>query len=237
VSSDDDAGVGGAASPGRPVPTGFLAGCRDGAPLALVAAVVGTTFGIVATAAGMPVAAALLLSVLVYSAAVQFSVVAVLVAGGGLGAAVVATALVTARMLPMGLALGPSLHGGRLRRAVEGQALIDPAWVMAARPGGRFDREYLFGNAAVQWVGWVSGSVAGLAGLHVDVRALGLDALFPAFFLTLVCGEAPDRLRLAVGLGAAATALLLVPVAPVGVPVLAGGLVALVGLRAPGRPA
>jgi len=214
---------------------GWRDGVRDGLPFALVAAIMGTSFGVVAVAAGFPLAAAVVMSVLVYSAAVQFSVVAILVGGGGLGAAMVATALVTSRMLPMGLALGPSLRGSRVRRAVEGQALIDPSWVMAARPDGRFNRKYLFGHAAIQWAAWVAGTLAGVAGLAVDTRALGLDALFPAFFLTLVFGDSPDRTRLGVAVAAGTVALLLVPLVPAGVPVLLSGVVALVGLRQQAR--
>ncbi len=67
----------------------------------------------------------------------------------------------------------------------------------------------------------------------IDVRALGLDALFPAFFLALLVGELrASRTAAAVGLAGGVVALALVPVVPVGVPVLAAALVALVGTAA-----
>jgi predicted branched-subunit amino acid permease len=70
-----------------------------------------------------------------------------------------------------------------------------------------------------------------------DPKTLGLDAIYPAFFLALLIDELKDRRsRLVAGLGAL-IALALVPVAPAGVPVLAASLAALVGLHSSARTA
>jgi predicted branched-subunit amino acid permease len=208
-------------------------GVRDGAPFGAAAFVLAVSFGVVATDAGMPAVAAIVMSALVYSGSGQFAAVGIVSSGGGVGAAVGAAALVGSRFLPMGFALGPSLRGNRLRRALEGQANVDASWAMAARGDGRFDREYLFGHSAAQYVPWVAGTVVGVFVPALDTRALGLDAVFPAFFLAILAGEVRDRLRLGVALTGAAVALALVPVAPPGLPVLAAGAAALVGLRGP----
>ncbi|MBB3083850.1 putative branched-subunit amino acid permease [Geodermatophilus sabuli] len=150
-----------------------------------------------------------------------------------MGAAVGAAALVSSRFLPMGFALGPSLRGNRLRRALEGQATVDASWAMAARGDGRYDREYLFGHSGIQYVLWVLGTVVGVFVPALDTRALGLDAVFPAFFLAILVAEVRDRLRLGVAVAGAAAALALVPVAPPGLPVLVAGAAALIGLRVP----
>jgi predicted branched-subunit amino acid permease len=133
----------------------------------------------------------------------------------------------------MGIALAPSLRGGRLRRAVEGQAVVDASWAMANRGDGRFDRLFLFGSTAPQYVGWVAGTVVGaLAGTGLgDLNRFGLDALFPAFFLALLFAELRDRRSRVVALAGAAVALALAPFTPAGVPVLAASVAALVGLR------
>jgi len=131
----------------------------------------------------------------------------------------------------MGFAVGPSLRGSRLRRAVEGQAVVDSSWVMAQREDGRFDRSYLFGHTGVQYVAWVLGTVAGVVSPSLDSRALGLDAVFPAFFLAILAAELRDRQRVGVAGAGAVLALVLVPVAPPGVPVLVASAAALVGLR------
>jgi predicted branched-subunit amino acid permease len=137
------------------------------------------------------------------------------------------------RFVPMGFALAPSLRGTRLQRAVEGQVVVDSSWAMAANGDGSFDRPYLFGHTAVQYVAWVGGTVAGVAASSLDARALGLDAVFPAFFLAILAGELRDRRRVGVAGAGALLALALVPFAPPGVPVLVASAAALVGLRRP----
>jgi predicted branched-subunit amino acid permease len=79
----------------------------------------------------------------------------------------------------------------------------------------------------------VAGSVLGAVVPSLDARALGLDAVFPAFFLALLMNEVKDPRRARVALGGAVLALALVPVAPPGVPVLVASAAALVGLRRP----
>ncbi|CAN5304842.1 AzlC family ABC transporter permease [soil metagenome] len=208
----------------------FRAGVRAGTPFAGAAFVLSVSFGVVAADAGFPAVAAVVMSAVVFAGSAQFAAVGILAAGGSLAAAVGAAALVNSRFVPMGFALAPSLHGRRARRAVEGQAVVDTSWAMAARGDGSFDREFLFGHTGVQYVAWVAGTAVGVLVPALDSRALGLDAILPAFFLTLLYAEVRDRRRLAVAVAGAAIALLLVPVTPPGVPVLLAGSAALVGL-------
>jgi predicted branched-subunit amino acid permease len=143
------------------------------------------------------------------------------------------------RFLPMGVALAPSLPGGPLRRAAQGQTVVDASWALAANGDGTFDRWLLFGSSAIQYVTWVGGTVLGAysGGALGDPHALGLDAIYPAFFAGLLLKEARDgRTRGVAALGAL-IALALVPFAPAGVPVLASSLAALVGLTRSARAA
>ena len=206
-------------------------GARAGLPYAAASFVLALSFGVVATDLGFPALAAVVMSAVVFAGSAQFAAVAILGAGGGVVAAVGAAALMNSRFVPMGYALGPSLRGSRLRRAIEGQAVVDTSWAMASRGDGTFDREYLFGHTGVQYVAWVLGTVAGVVVPSLDARALGLDAVFPAFFLAVLAGELRTRKRMGVAGAGAVIALLLVPVAPPGVPVLVASTAALVGLR------
>jgi 4-azaleucine resistance transporter AzlC len=216
----------------RPTPErSFRDGTRDGMPYAGAAVVLSLSFGVVATDFGMPGLAAVVMSAVVFAGSAQFAAIAIVAAGGGVGAAVVAAALMNSRFVPMGFALAPSLRGSRWQRAVESQAIVDSSWAMAARGDGRFDRSYLFGHTVVQYVGWVVGTTAGVVGPALDVRAFGLDAVFPAFFVIILVGELRDRRRLGVAGAGALIALALVPFAPPGVPVVAASAAALVGLR------
>lgn len=215
----------------QPPPRGLREGARAGLPYAGASGVLALSFGVVATDAGFPALAAVVMSAVVFAGSAQFAAVAILTAGGGVGAAVGAAALMSSRFVPMGFALGPSLCGSRLQRALEGQAVVDSSWAMAARGDGGFDRLYLFGHTGVQYLAWVLGTVAGVVSPSLDARALGLDAVFPAFFLAILANELRDRRRLGVAGAGAALALLLVPVTPPGVPVLVASAAALVGLR------
>jgi 4-azaleucine resistance transporter AzlC len=197
------------------------------------------SFGVVAQDAGLSKLEAIVMSAIVYAGSAQFSAIAILAQGGGAGAPIAAAALMNSRFLPMGVALAPSLRGGPLRRAAQGQAVVDASWALAARPDGSFDRMLLFGSSAAQYVTWVTGTTLGALwgeGLG-DPHDLGLDVLFPAFFLALLLSEARSgRARGVAALGAL-IALALVPVAPAGVPVLVASFAALVGLTRAAREA
>jgi predicted branched-subunit amino acid permease len=157
-----------------------------------------------------------------------------LAGGGGLVTAVASAALINARFAPMGVAVAPSLRGNRLRRAAEGQTLVDGSFVAAHLGGGRFDRERLMGATAPQFLAWVAGTVVGVAVAPPEslIQALGLDVVFPGFFLILLLDEIRTSRRAAVAAGlGAAIAGGLVAVVPVGIALLGSALGALVGLR------
>jgi len=188
------------------------------------------SFGVLTQSLHWTPVAPIVMSAVVYSGSAQFASTSVLGDGGTVLAAVLAAALVNARFLPMGIAVATSLRGGPVRRAAEGQAVVDASWALA-NAGGRFDREILIGSSIPQYVGWLVGTILGVvAGSRIgDPKALGLDAMFPAFFLVLLVGEIRSRRALAVALGGAGLALLLVPVVPPGLPILAASVAAVVG--------
>ncbi len=203
-------------------------------PFALATLVLGVSFGVLARSVGWGPVAAISSSVLICSGSAQFAVAAVLGSGGGMPAAVIAAVLLNARFGPMGVAVAPYLKGGPLRRALEGQTVIDASWALASRGGGRFDREFMIGASVPQVLAWFGGTAVGaLGGDFVgDPERLGLDVIFPAFFLVLLVDELRGgRSAVTVAVLAAALALVLVPVAPPGVPVIAACVAALLGLR------
>ncbi len=212
----------------------YYAGARAALPFALATGVLGVSFGVLAGSLGWGALAAVGSSVLICSGSAQFAVAAVLGSGGGPFAAIVAAILLNARFGPMGVAIGPYLKGGPLRRALEGQAVVDASWALASRGGGRFDREFMIGATIPQVAAWIGGTAVGVLGGDFvgNPERLGLDAIFPAFFLVLLVEELRGRgSALAVALIAAALALLLVPLVPPGVPVVAACVAALLGLR------
>jgi 4-azaleucine resistance transporter AzlC len=211
----------------------FRTGMAAGMPFAIASAVLAVSFGVVAREAGFSAVATIVMSMIVYAGSAQFAAVGILSAGGSPAAAIAAGALTNSRFLPMGIAFGPSLPGGPLRRALEGQPVVDTSWAMALRPDGTFDRFFLFGHSSVQYVGWSLGTALGVLGgsLIGDPHDYGLDAIFPAFFVAVLVGELRDRQGIAAALGGAAIALALVSFTPAGIPVLAASLAALAGLH------
>jgi 4-azaleucine resistance transporter AzlC len=211
----------------------YLAGARASLPFALATLVLGISFGVLARSLGWGILAPIVFSVIAFSGSAQFAVAAVLGAGGGAIAAIVAAVLLNARFGPMGVAVAPYLKGGPLRRALEGQAVIDASWALASRGGGRFDREFMIGATIPQGVAWIAGTAIGaVSGDFIgNPERLGLDVIFPAFFLVLLMEELRGRRAAAVALIAGALALILVPFTPPGVPVIAACAAALLGLR------
>jgi 4-azaleucine resistance transporter AzlC len=207
-------------------------GIRAALPLGPPTFLLGASFGVLAQPV-MGWLAPIVMSVVVFSGAAQFAALSVLAAGGAAGAAIVAGVLMNARFLPMGFAIGPSLPGRGPARAAQAQTIVDASFAMASRGDGSFDRGMLLGATAVQAVAWWSGTAVGvLVGPSLpDPEDLGLDAIFPAFFLILLVSEARGRRALlAAAIGAAITVALM-PVAPVGLPIIAAFVGALVGLR------
>jgi 4-azaleucine resistance transporter AzlC len=213
----------------------FRSGLRAGVPVAVAGLALAISFGVVARPV-LGEAGTIVMSAIVFAGSAQFGSVAVLAAGGGPVAAITAGILLNSRYVPMGVALAPSLgEKPRLRRALIGQAMVDYSWAAAMRGGGRFDHRFMIGATLPMYVSWVAGAAIGaLAGEAIgDPERLGLDAIFPAFFLALLLGgEAGSSPRaLAAALLGGAIALVLIPLVPPGIPVIAACLAALIGLE------
>lgn len=210
----------------------FRRGVREGIPFAVAGGLLAISFGVLANDTGLGAVGAIVMSAVVFGGSAQFASVGIYSTGGGLGTALLAATLVNSRFLPMGVALAPYLPGGALKRALQGQPLVDASWILARQTDGAFDRHVLFGASAVQYVTWTSGTALGaLVGTgQIDPDTLGVDAIFPAFFLILLLEELRQPGMRSVALGGALIALALVPITPIGVPVVLASLAALVGL-------
>jgi 4-azaleucine resistance transporter AzlC len=194
---------------------------------------------VLARTLGWGVVAPIVASIVVFSGSAQFAIANVLGVGGTAAAAIVAAILVNARFAPMGVALASTLRGGPIRRAFEAQASVDASWAIANRGGGQFDREVLLGATIPQFVAWVGGTIVGVAAGDAigDPERLGLDVVFPAFFLVLLFDELRNGPRHIAAAGiAAGVALALTPFVPAGIPIIAACVGALLGLRGTRKP-
>ena len=210
----------------------MAAGARDVAPIALAALVIGMSFGILARDAGMGVLAPIVMSLTTFAGSAQMAAATVMQDGGAVAAAVAAAILLNLRYVAIGVSVAPSLRGRRARRLAEAQLATDESWAIS-QDRGRVNRERLIGAGLLLLLAWNAGTIAGVLGGSAlgDPAAYGLDAMFPALFLALLVGQLGDGRARAAALAGALIALLLTPVAPPGVPIIAAAAGALIALR------
>lgn len=206
-------------------------GVRAGLPLALGPLLFGASFGLLAIDGGMGRLGAVVMSATTFAGSAQFAAASILDNGGGVPAAIVAAVLLNARYVPLSLAAASIFPGSRRRRFLESQLIVDESWALSGR-SGRFEYGVLAGAGILLYVVWVGGTALGtVVGDLLDPEAIGLDAAFPALFLALLAPYLRTRRALATALVAGAITLVLLPLAPPGVPIVAAGLAALIGFR------
>ena len=211
----------------------YRVGAKAVLPFAAVIATVGVLFGYLARTAGLSPLAAVLMSGTTFAGSAQFAAVAVLAAGGTAWAAVSASALLNARLLPLGLAIAPTLRGPLWKRLLLSQFVVDEAWAVAYTGEGRFSRERLVGSGVVLYATHVTGTAIGAAAATVpaDLTTWGLDAAFPVLFVVLLWPHLLDLSRVAAALLGAIIALSLTPLTPPGIPVIAAAFACFLGAK------
>ena len=206
-------------------------GVRLALPLAPAVLLFAASFGLLAVEAGMGALGAVAMSATTFAGSAQFAAASIVESGGGAVAAIVAALLLNARYVPLSLAVAPIFPGSRGRRFRDSQLIVDESWALSGR-SGRFEYGVLAGAGLLLYVLWVGGTALGtVVGDLLDPEAIGLDAAFPALFLALLAPYLRSRSALATALVAGAITLVLLPLAPAGVPIVAASLAALIGLR------
>lgn len=204
--------------------------------LGLAVGVFGISFGVLAVASGLTPAQAIVMSLLVFTGASQFAVVGIIGSGGSTGAALGSALLLAARNAAYGLSLAPIIKGRLGTRMAAAHLVIDESTAMATSQVTPEDQRRGFWAAGLSvLVIWNIGTALGALGGDAigDPERYGLDAAFPAGFVALVAPHLRAMEARVVAAMAVAIALILVPVAPAGVPVLAASSAVLLGLRTP----
>lgn len=209
---------------------------RDGVGVGIATGAYGLSFGALAVAAGLSVAQACALSLLMFTGASQFALVGVVASGGAPLAGAVSAILLGTRNALYGLRVAPMLGMRGPRRLVAAQLVIDESTAMgiAHDHDGHGHVGFWAGGLGV-YVFWNLGTLIGAFGARFlpDPTALGLDAAVPAAFIALLGPRLRGARPVVVAIAAGVVALGLAPVVPAGVPVLAAAVVAvLAGWRA-----
>ena len=210
---------------------------RDSLSVSITVGAYGTAFGAAAVANGFSVLQTCLLSLLTFSGASQFAVIGVLGAGGGAISGIATASLLGIRNGVYGVIMAPRLKVKGFKRIVAAQITIDESTAVALGQEVR-------GESAMRQGFWLTGfgvfffwnlfTVAGALGAQAmgDIRAWGLDSAVPAAFLGLVWPRLKTNRDRFLAVGCVVFALVMTPILPAGLPIIATAFIAVaVGLR------
>jgi 4-azaleucine resistance transporter AzlC len=207
--------------------------------LGIAVGVFAISFGVAAVSAGASVAQACAMSLLVFTGASQFSAVSVIASGGSPLAAFGGAAVLAARNGVYGLAMAPHLAGRLGTRLVAAQITIDESTAMAAAQDDPAHRRAAFWITGLSvYVFWNLGTFIGaLLGTSIDPTTYGLDAAVPAAFVAILFPLLRRRVSALAAITGAVVCLVLIPLVPVGVPILCATVGVLYGIPEPKAPA
>lgn len=200
----------------------------------------GVGFGALAVANGLTVLQAVALSTLVFTGASQFALVGVIGAGGAPASGVAAALALGTRNAFYGLRLRSILHVTGWRRAAAAQLTIDESTAVAlAQREPALSRLGFWTTGLAVYTFWNLATLVGAFAVEqiADPKVIGLDAAVGAAFLALIWPQLTTSAARRVMAGAVVLTLVLTPLLPPGLPVLAAASVALVVAWPEPRPA
>lgn len=178
-------------------------GVLRAAPIVLGYIPVGFAFGVLSQKAGISLANALMMSLLVYAGSAQLIAAGLFGAGVPTASIIATTFVVNLRHLLMSAALSPYLKKWRKRdlaafsfQLTDETFAVHSAQFAKAVPG----KQEVFATNITAQSAWVLGTWLGVeAGeLIADIRPLALDYALPAMFIALLILQLKDRLQLLV---------------------------------------
>ncbi len=205
------------------MPTTPLPKIADLGTVGLTFLALGITTQVIMLDAGTSLGKAWLASALIFSATSQFAYLAVTSAGGSEVAAIAAGWIVASRFGILAVTLARVFREGVLVRGVAAINAFDLNVGMAVQQSdpSRARRAFWLVTVAMM-AGWFTGITAGtlLGDVMGDTQRFGIDALFPAALLAIIGGALRSRDGGVAGLVGGLICLLLIPVAPAGLPII-----------------
>lgn len=210
-----------------PAATSFRRGFVAMLPLWVAAIPSGIAYGVAARGAGLGAFETQLMSLLVFSAAGQVGVVALLGTAVPVALLIGTATALNAQMLLLGLATGRQLRLSWPKRLLTAFFLTDAAFAIAATRE-RLRLPMLIGAGVSMYLGWNLGTAIGIAAGRVllDVRGLGIDFVLPLIFLALLVPLVRTRPTLLVVVVSGGLTFALSRLLPSGIAVLIAGVVA-----------
>jgi predicted branched-subunit amino acid permease len=163
-------------------------------------------------------------AVAINAATTELAYLAVRDAGGTQLAAVIAGWVVASRFGLLAVSLGARLRVGRWHRAAAALQSFDPNVTLAIQQTtpGAVVRVFWRVTAAMH-LGWLAGVAVGvfLGNIIGEAQRFGLDAVFPAALLAIIGNLLRQRSSSFAAAAGGGLCLLLIPVAPAGIPIIA----------------
>jgi predicted branched-subunit amino acid permease len=208
--------------------SGFLEGVRDIAPMMLGTVPFGMVCGVGAVAAGASPAAALAMSMIMFSGAAQIVAAQLLVAGAPFGVILLSCLVVSLRLLMYSAAMAPYLRPLDHRwRNLLSFLLTDQAFARTIQRFRKSDdlranASYFLGSGALIWVSWQLSTVAGIAAGRLIPASWDLDFVVPLCFLAVLAPVVRDRVSVLV-CAVAAVAVVALDSMPLRLSMVCGG--------------
>lgn len=195
----------------------------DFATMAITFFSLGVTLQVVLIDNGTSAMRAFVASAVIFSATSQFAYLAVIDAGGGEWAAILAGVIVATRFGILAVSLTPRLPDGTLRRVAAALNAFDPNVAIAVqRPTAAGVEREFWRTTAGMYLGWFIGIGVGtfLGDVLGDTQRLGLDAVFPAALLAIIGNLLRTADGRVAGIAGGLLCLALLPFAPAGLPII-----------------
>lgn len=212
---------------------------KDGLLVGFATGIFGIGFGVLAISAELSVAQTMVMSLVVFTGASQFAAVGVIAAGGSPATAIGSALLLAARNGFYSMTMSQHIQGPVWKRALAAHVTIDESTALGTSQSEPADIEGAFwvGGLSV-FVFWNLGTLIGALGGQAigDPNALGLDAAFPAGFISLAAASLRHQAGRIAAASGFAIAIIALPFTQAGVPILlaAAGAVLAFALSGPG---
>lgn len=180
----------------------FKKGLKDGLPIGLGYFSVSFTFGMMAVSAGIPVWAAVLISMTNLTSAGQFAGLSIIAGAGSLVEMAMTQLVINARYSLMSLTLSQKMDKrfSVPKRLIAAFSNTDEIFAVAVNQGKEIGAKYYSGLSIIPYAGWTLGTLFGaVAGGFLppvvnDALGLAIYAMFIAIIIPPAKKSAPIRL-------------------------------------------
>ena len=191
-----------------PVQNSFWAGFHDGVPIGLGYLSVSVTFGMMAVTGGLPVWAAVAISMTNVTSAGQFAGLSLIFGGGTLFETALTQLVINLRYALMSLSLSQKLERrvSLIDRMLFSFMMTDEVFAVASGQKGEVGKRYLFGVMIAPYCGWALGTLCGAVAsgfLPPSVRSALSIAIYGMFIAIVVPVAKQSRAVLGVEIGRA----------------------------------